>query len=484
MVWVSAGMLGSTVRLDAAEYFVAPWGSDSNPGTSNAPFATPHKAVAAALAPGDTIWVRGGVYALNSRIAPGSSKVGAPGNPIKLWAWPGETPIFDFATMPESSDKALDLRRNYWHARGLTIRNAPDSGIFVGGTGNIIEGCVVHDCDNDGIILGSTTVKATNALILNCDSFRNYEKSGDGNNGDGFGAKAGCGPGNVFIGCRAWNNADDGWDFYQNNESVLISNCWSFANGSNLWNYAGTWKGNGNGFKLGGAGTTGRHTVVRSLAFDNTSKGFDHNNGVGAHTLWHNTGFRNGRWNFSFYDQPVNGNHDFRNNLSFLGLGGTNWIIATSLQISNSWQIAPATAADFVSLDFALAIAPRNPDYSLPTNGLARLAAGSQWIDRGGILPPPAAGPVFGLAPDVGAFERPAHTAPRSFAAASPEMVLGAKMLRVRAAGLTADVPLAVEATTNFFGWQEIHLHHPVQEEEEFMIPVPGEAVFFRLRQP
>ena len=60
--------------------------------------------------------------------------------------------------------------------------------------------------------------------------------------------------GNVFIGCRAWNNADDGWDFYQNNESVLISNCWSFANGSNLWNYAGTWRGNGNGFKLGGAG--------------------------------------------------------------------------------------------------------------------------------------------------------------------------------------------------------------------------------------
>ena len=92
---------------------------------------------------------------------------------------------------------------------------------------NIVEGCVIHDCNNDGLVLGSTSILATNALILNCDSYRNYEVGSGGNNGDGFAAKNGCGPGNVFQGCRAWSNADDGWDFYNNNQSVVLIGCWA-----------------------------------------------------------------------------------------------------------------------------------------------------------------------------------------------------------------------------------------------------------------
>ena len=55
---------------------------------------------------------------------------------------------------------------------------------------------------------------------------------------------------------RAWNNADDGWDFYNNvTNGVVLTNCWAFKNGVDLWNLGSGFKGNGNGFKLGGAGT-------------------------------------------------------------------------------------------------------------------------------------------------------------------------------------------------------------------------------------
>jgi len=173
-----------TPSASAATYWVAPDGSDSNNGTSsNTPFATPQKAVTlSALTAGDKIYVRGGTYSLNAQVKPGKTATAA--NPIKLWAYPGEQPIFDFAAMT-GSNKALDVRRDYWHVRGIKVKNAPSNGIFVGGMGVIIEGCVIHDCNNDGLVLGSTSVRATNALVLNCDSYCNYGAGSGGNNGDG-----------------------------------------------------------------------------------------------------------------------------------------------------------------------------------------------------------------------------------------------------------------------------------------------------------
>ena len=462
LVTLFALFLAFSPNSRAATYYVATNGSDANPGTLALPFATPQKAVAtnSALAAGDTVYVRGGTYVMNVQVKP--NKTGAAGNPIKLWAYPGETPVFDFSGMG-TTDKALDVRRDYWHVRGLTVRKAPSNGIFVGGNGVIIENCVIHDCNNDGLVLGSSTLRATNALILNCDSYRNYQAGSGGNNGDGFAAKDGCATGNAFIGCRAWDNADDGWDFYNNNNNVLISNCWAFSNGYDLWGVGAGWTGNGNGFKLGGAGTTGRHTVIRSVAFDNRAKGFDHNNGVGAHWLHQNTGFRNGKWNFSFYDQPVNGNHDFRNNLSYLGQGGTNFIIATSVQVSNSWPAYTATAGDFVTLDAALATAARNPDGALPDNGFARLASGSQFIDRGINL----GLPFDGAAPDLGAFEVTAAAPQGPLTISTPALING--NFQFTTSGLTAHGNVIVHSSTNLTHWQPIFTNPPVTGAWQFI---------------
>ncbi len=456
-----AGLFLAAHLARAATWYVATNGSDANSGSSNAPFATPQKAVAtnSALAAGDTIYIRGGTYNLSAQVKP--NKTGAAGNPIKLFAFPGEQPIFDYTAMA-TTDKALDVRKDYWHVRGIEVRKAPSNGIFVGGLGVIIEGCTIHDCNNDGVVLGASGsgVKATNALILNCDSYRNFEVSSGGNNGDGFAAKDGCAYGNVFKGCRAWDNADDGWDFYNNTNHVALIECWAMTSGYDRWGVGAGFSGNGNGFKLGGAGTTGRHHLTNCVALGNKAKGFDHNNGIAGQTMINCTGWSNSV-NFSFYDTPVVGSNLLINCAAFTGTA-TN-LDPTSQQISNSWQIAAVTAAGFASLDATLAYLPRNADYTLPTNALLRLVSGSDLIDRGANV----GLPFTGAAPDLGAFEFAASTPPQGPITLSlPLLTNGA--FQFTTSGLTAHGNIIIHTSTNLTNWQPLFTNPPVNGSWQF----------------
>src|SRR5262245_53946479 len=82
-----AGLVFTSVLLAAApswanDYYVdAKGGSEGNPGTSEAPFATLQAGLAAAM-PGDTVIVRSGTYAE----APETVRDGAEGRPITLRA--------------------------------------------------------------------------------------------------------------------------------------------------------------------------------------------------------------------------------------------------------------------------------------------------------------------------------------------------------------------------------------------------------------
>ena len=93
-------------------------------------------------------------------------------------------------------------------------------------------------------------------LILNCTSKNNCDNASM-ENADGFAAKLTCGEGNVFDGCMAYNNSDDGWDLFAKAATgpigiVTIQNCVAFRNGFTEF---GEGYGNcdGNGFKLGGS---------------------------------------------------------------------------------------------------------------------------------------------------------------------------------------------------------------------------------------
>jgi hypothetical protein len=377
----------------AGTLYVSPQGDDGAAGAIGSPLKTPQTAFSK-MASGDTVYLMGGTYSLVAQVKP--SKAGTAAARCKLWAYPGEKPVFDFTGL---NDRGMYISKDYWHLRGIEVKNAGSNGICLSTGGNsIIEGCVSHDNGLEGIKI---TGGAHDNLVLNCDSYRNYDAVNHGEDADGFAAKSGIGAGNVFRGCRSWLNSDDGWDFYGCPVSVTIDSCWAFRNGINVWNDA-AFAGDGNAFKLGGAGDTAEHLVTRSIAFDNAHNGFDQNYNNAGQTMYNCTAFRNGTSNYSFYQTPTAGKlkkHVIKNSISYLG-GATN-IDATAVLEANSWPSYTITSLDFISLDTSLALAPRNADYSLPKNGFLKLQVNSQFVDKGVDV-----GLAYnGKAPDLGAFE-------------------------------------------------------------------------------
>src|SRR6516164_6062657 len=98
-----AGALAFALNAAADEYYVAPTGDDSNPGTQDQPFATLQKGANTAKG-GDTVWIRGGTYQV---VTPANSGAGiaftksgtSDTDRIKYWAYPGEVPVFDFSML-------------------------------------------------------------------------------------------------------------------------------------------------------------------------------------------------------------------------------------------------------------------------------------------------------------------------------------------------------------------------------------------------
>ena len=86
-LWFSffVALFFSVTDARAGEYFVAVDGEDDNPGSWRRPFGTIQKA-ADLMKPGDTCYVRGGVY--RQALSPKCS--GTRGKPIRFEAWPGE----------------------------------------------------------------------------------------------------------------------------------------------------------------------------------------------------------------------------------------------------------------------------------------------------------------------------------------------------------------------------------------------------------
>ena len=390
---VIAVLLFSSVLLEA-QIYVSTDGNDSNPGTIDKPLKTISAAVSSASA-GSTIYLRGGVYSSSSKIKIGKS--GASNYYCNLFAYQAEKPVVDFT---ENSSDGISLSGNYWHIKGLEIRNAGHNGINISGSYNIIENCSIHDNKNTGMQMGSSsgTTYPSHNLILNCDSYFNFDPP-IGGNADGFGAKWNIGSGNIYKSCRSYNNSDDGWDLWMADSSVEIDSCFAFRNGVDIW-HTGQVDGNGNGFKLGGNYIHAHHTVKNCISFDNagnTGRGFDENNNTAGQTVYNCTAYRNKGDNFHFNNTVVTGNHDIINCISYKG----NVSIKSGTQEKNSWQGFLISDSDFLSIDTALALMPRDSSGNLQTNNFFRLAAGSPLIDAGvdvGI-------PYSGSAPDLGAFE-------------------------------------------------------------------------------
>lgn len=387
-----------------AQKYVATNGDDANPGTFEQPFGTIAKAVAEVL-PGDTIYVRGGLYDLTATITITAARSGTESQMITLTAFNDEVPLLDFSGQSLGS-RGISLRANYWHIRGLQIKGAGDNGMEINfGSNNIIENCAFFENRDSGLQLSKGSA---NNRIINCDSYYNADPP-DYADADGFAPKLTVGSGNYFYGCRAWGNVDDGWDGYlrgADDVTTTLENCWTWGNGYLKDGGDPGPQANGNGFKMGGGDNSNseqlmHHAIlINCVAFDNKNKGFDQNNNAGSMTLLHCTGYGNREANYRI-QRALNPGQTLtvKNSLSFNGLVQLG---SFAVQETNSWM-SPfvVTAEDFLSLNQALAESPRYADGSLPEIEFMHLAAGSDLIDAGVDL----GLPFKGKAPDLGAFE-------------------------------------------------------------------------------
>lgn len=116
-----AALLSFGALASAAEFYVAPSGSDSNAGTLTAPFQTIAKARDAvkAISPGMTsdtlIYLRGGTYVLTASIALDASDSGANGHDITYLGYPGEDAVIS-GGKPITGWSLYDSTKNIYRA--------------------------------------------------------------------------------------------------------------------------------------------------------------------------------------------------------------------------------------------------------------------------------------------------------------------------------------------------------------------------------
>ena len=356
-------LLLSYATIKATTFYVATNGNDNNNGTSlNTPFATWQKGINEAY-PGDTIFVRGGVYYLvgnnpfvevNPQAWPTpKGRTGTKDKPICFWAYPqdyesGNHPILDCSQAYETygtNFSCFGLNAvEYWHIKGITVRNAFQRGNAnrrpqgFGATlsANLkFENCTAHNISARGFYYESgawNTWDGPNALwrsdttyFINCDAY-DIRDSVNCSSGDGWKC------GNyyrgvlIFDGCRAWDYSDDGFDPGGAGKRI-IRNCWAMSGNK----YSSLCNGNieGNGFKTGAIGNDqvghypAEYTFVEvnnCIATNCIGFGFYNNLELGTDNkakYINNTAYRNYG---GFFDMPLNVTKrglEMRNNVSY-----------------------------------------------------------------------------------------------------------------------------------------------------------------------
>lgn len=382
--------------------YVSPNGKSNAAGTKDDPMDI-YTAVKIA-APGQKILIKEGTYDLSSTVKVERGINGTADAMIYMIADPeaGSRPVLDFG----GKCAGMILAGDYWYFQGFDVTRSADAqkGIQVSGNHNILDQIKAYKNGNTGIqisrYLGTDQFNQWPAhnTILNCSSYLNADKGYE--DADGFAAKLTVGQGNVFDGCIAAYNADDGWDLFAKVQSgsigvVTIQNCVAFKNGYILdENGREINAGNGNGFKMGGDSMPGAHVLKNSVAFANKAKGIDSNSCPDI-KVYSSTTFDNESYNVAFYtNTAVNTAFAADGILSYkvsnkvaeqfklLGTqnaadvkGVTNYYFDGSKTVNNNGK--EAAASWFKSLDTASALKDggitRNADGTINMNGFLEL---------------------------------------------------------------------------------------------------------------
>lgn len=379
----------------ATTWYVATTGSDSNSGSSTAPFRSLTKAQAVA-ASGDTVLIRGGTYSSFS-IAGSDSNYNFVHNITKSGityaAFTGETPVFNFSSI--TTAKRVAGFHIASGVSGVTFRGFQVTGVPVGSQKQSecfrIEGNAAFDrvvC-HDNAANGFYFTTNGSGSCTNCDSYNNIGPTSTSvGNTDGFGAHA---HGVTFTYCRSWHNSDDGYDCIASIGSNTFDHCWA---------YNMTAGGDSNGFKIGGWGSTTPPSTVPShivrfcLSANNNANGFYANHQPGKSADWtNNTAYNNRSSNFNMLERrsttdatDIAGTREVvHNNIAYVGTAISNSNLPSANVSNNSWNKSgvSVSSSDFQSLDATQMDNPRHSDGSLPTITFMHLVSGSDLAGLG-----------------------------------------------------------------------------------------------------
>ena len=416
-----------TVRTigDGSTIYVTPAGQSAAGGASYADAVDLQTALDYATA-GQTILLQPGRYDLSGallKVARGRS--GTASQPITLKG-DGGYAILDFGR----SGAGFELWGDYWHASFINVTNSADGskGMQVSGSHNTIERMNFYNNGNTGLQISGSSAETIEKwpsynTVRNCTSINNADSQME--DADGFAAKLTAGVGNVFDGCIAAYNADDGWDFFAKvatgsignttiRNSVAYRNGWlKVVPGSTAkdWSFAsvscdenGTLTvdpaaetldaGNGNGFKMGGSNMPGAHVLENSISYENKAKGIDSNSGLDI-KVYNSTSFNNGSYNVALYtsDKAAATGYEAKGVLSFRTdgkdipeqielqsqsstdvYGRTNYYWDTEAQSSHNTSSNQTAASRFWFWSLDTSREPtRNADGSIDMHGLLLL---------------------------------------------------------------------------------------------------------------
>ena len=381
---------------DRSILYVSPDGTQDGTGSKNNPLDI-YTAVKF-VQPGQKIVLKGGKYNLSNTVVVERGINGTADNMIYLIADPNSTerPVFDFGKQCAGMICAGD----YWYIKGFDVTNSADGtkGVQLSGDYCVLDSVNAYYNGNTGIQISrylSTDLYEdwpAHNLVLNCTSYGNADKGYE--DADGFAAKITVGDGNVFDGCIAYNNADDGWDLFAKVETgpigkVIIRNSVAYGNG---YLPDGTNAGNGNGFKLGGSSITGYHELINCVAFDNKAKGIDSNSCPDVQ-IYNCTSFNNGSYNVALYTNDATNTDFFADGIISYRTANksvgenikpkgnqdtskiyrsTNYYWDSTSEISYNTENVTVSDDWFVSLDTGIEIT-RNGDGTINMNGLLEL---------------------------------------------------------------------------------------------------------------
>jgi hypothetical protein len=359
------------------------------------------------------IYLRGGTYYPTTQTI--FNKVGASNDYFVLRSYPGEVPVIDGKNIPEGDTDATSTptwvfkNAAYWTIQGpIHLTNGRGAGVFIEDS-QFLEFDLVESSYNGqraaraghGFFIYSSATN--NILFKNCDSHHNANhlwKSGEDQlvnqyqHGDGWRIFEGT---NIrLVGCRAWHNLDDGYDFTQAESSVEMIECWAAYSGVDdaAGSITGTpnkpmprWEGDG--IKLGYENDTGKHRAIRCLSWNNHCHGWTVRGG--PYEIDNSAAYNNAEEAFSGI---TNASNQRRNTYGFRNRSGDGGGADGYCGVS-------VAEADFTSLDDAGMLGPRRANGGLPELDFLKPAQGSELVDTGVDV-----GISFeGSAPDIGPFE-------------------------------------------------------------------------------